>query len=82
MTNPETVPVASDSSNEETPLLKIRNLEVGFETQRGLVPAVRGVDLTLYQGQSLAIVGESGSGKSTTAQAVIGLLPGAGKVSG
>ena len=82
MTNPETVPVAADSSNEETPLLKIRNLEVGFETQRGLVPAVRGVDLTLYQGQSLAIVGESGSGKSTTAQAVIGLLPGAGKVSG
>lgn len=82
MTNPETIPVASDSSNEETPLLKIRNLEVGFETQRGLVPAVRGVDLTLYQGQSLAIVGESGSGKSTTAQAVIGLLPGAGKVSG
>ncbi|MBH0054634.1 MULTISPECIES: ABC transporter ATP-binding protein [unclassified Salinibacterium] len=82
MTNPETVSVSSDSSNEETPLLKIRNLEVGFETQRGLVPAVRGVDLTLYQGQTLAIVGESGSGKSTTAQAVIGLLPGAGKVSG
>lgn len=82
MTNPETVPVMSDSSNEETPLLKIRNLEVGFETQRGLVPAVRGIDLTLYQGQSLAIVGESGSGKSTTAQAVIGLLPGTGKVSG
>ncbi|MBH0010089.1 ABC transporter ATP-binding protein [Salinibacterium sp. SWN1162] len=82
MTNPETVPVSPESSNEEVPLLKIRNLEVGFETQRGLVPAVRGVDLTLYQGQSLAIVGESGSGKSTTAQAVIGLLPGAGKVSG
>lgn len=82
MTNPETVPVSAESSNEETPLLKIRNLEVGFETQRGLVPAVRGIDLTLYQGQSLAIVGESGSGKSTTAQAVIGLLPGTGKVSG
>ncbi|MEH6780587.1 MAG: ATP-binding cassette domain-containing protein, partial [Rhodoglobus sp.] len=82
MTHPETVPVSAESSNEETPLLKIRNLEVGFETQRGLVPAVRGIDLTLYQGQSLAIVGESGSGKSTTAQAVIGLLPGTGKVSG
>src|SRR5664279_3188227 len=80
MTNPETVPVASQSSTEEIPLLKIRGLEVGFETQRGVVPAVRGIDLTLYQGQSLAIVGESGSGKSTTAQAIIGLLPGTGKV--
>ena len=82
MTNPETVPVTSQSSTEETPLLKIRGLEVGFETQRGVVPAVRGIDLTLYQGQSLAIVGESGSGKSTTAQAIIGLLPGTGKVLG
>ena len=82
MTNPETVPVTSTSSKEETPLLKIRGLEVGFETQRGVVHAVRGIDLTLYQGQSLAIVGESGSGKSTTAQAVIGLLPGTGKVLG
>lgn len=82
MTNPETVPVTPQSSTEEVPLLKIRGLEVGFETQRGVVPAVRGIDLTLYQGQSLAIVGESGSGKSTTAQAVIGLLPGTGKVLG
>lgn len=82
MTNPQTVPVTSGSSSEDTPLLKIRGLEVGFETQRGVVQAVRGIDLTLYQGQSLAIVGESGSGKSTTAQAVIGLLPGTGKVLG
>lgn len=68
--------------NDEQPLLQIRNLEVGFQTQRGLVPAVRGVDLTLYAGQTLAIVGESGSGKTTTAQAIIDLLPGAGKVTG
>jgi peptide/nickel transport system ATP-binding protein len=75
-------PVIPDASSTETPLLQIRNLEVGFRTQRGLVPAVRGVDLTLYQGQTLAIVGESGSGKSTTAQAIIDLLPGTGKVTG
>ena len=68
--------------NGEQPLLQIRNLEVGFQTQRGLVPAVRGVDLTLYAGQTLAIVGESGSGKTTTAQSIIDLLPGAGKVTG
>jgi peptide/nickel transport system ATP-binding protein len=82
MTNPKIVPVTTNSSSDEIPLLKIRGLEVGFETQRGVIPAVRGIDLTLYQGQTLAIVGESGSGKSTTAQAVIGLLPGTGKVVG
>jgi peptide/nickel transport system ATP-binding protein len=69
-------------SRGEQPLLQIRNLEVGFQTQRGIVPAVRGVDLTLYAGQTLAIVGESGSGKTTTAQSIIDLLPGAGKVTG
>ena len=70
------------TENDGQPLLQIRNLEVGFQTQRGLVPAVRGVDLTLYAGQTLAIVGESGSGKTTTAQSIIDLLPGAGKVTG
>jgi peptide/nickel transport system ATP-binding protein len=76
----ETMGATINSSDE--PLLQIRNLEVGFQTQRGLVPAVRGVDLTLYAGQTLAIVGESGSGKTTTAQSVIDLLPGTGKVTG
>ncbi|MCY7289806.1 MAG: ATP-binding cassette domain-containing protein, partial [Cryobacterium sp.] len=62
-TNSETVSNAMTDPNE--PLLQIRDLEVGFQTQRGLVPAVRGVNLSLYAGQTLAIVGESGSGKTT-----------------
>ncbi|MGR0219605.1 dipeptide ABC transporter ATP-binding protein [Agromyces sp. ZXT2-6] len=67
---------------EERPLLEIKDLEVAFNTQEGKVTAVDGVNLTLYRGQSLAIVGESGSGKSTTAHAIIKLLPGTGHIAG
>ena len=69
-------------SDDANPLLKITDLEVTFTTSTGVVPAVRGANLTIYPGQTVAIVGESGSGKSTTAAAVIGLLPGTGKVTG
>ncbi len=80
MTQLVTKTVTSMDTSDTAPLLQIRDLEVGFQTQRGVVPAVRGVSLTLYAGQTLAIVGESGSGKTTTAQAIINLLPGNGKV--
>ena len=68
--------------DDANPLLKITDLEVTFTTSTGVVPAVRGANLTIYPGQTVAIVGESGSGKSSTAAAVIGLLPGTGKVTG
>ncbi|MFD7843245.1 dipeptide ABC transporter ATP-binding protein [Nocardia sp. NPDC059764] len=62
------------------PLLDIRDLRVCFGSGENRVEAVRGANLTVYPGQTVAIVGESGSGKSTTAHAVIGLLPGGGRV--
>lgn len=68
--------------DDAEPLLKLKDLEVTFTTSTGKVPAVRGVNLTIYPGQTVAIVGESGSGKSTTASAIIGLLPGTGEVTG
>ncbi|GGK47041.1 dipeptide ABC transporter ATP-binding protein [Nocardia camponoti] len=64
------------------PLLELRDLEVSFTSDGKPVRAVCGVNLTVYPGQTVAIVGESGSGKSTTAHAIIDLLPGTGKVTG
>ena len=63
-----------------TPLLEIRGLKVAFPSTKGMVPALNGVDITLMPGKTLAIVGESGSGKSTTAHAIINLLPGHGQI--
>lgn len=66
----------------DEPLLEIRDLNVDFTVDGRTSPAVRGVNLSVYPGQTVAIVGESGSGKSTTAHAIIDLLPGTGKVTG
>jgi len=64
------------------PLLVVEGLDVTFGSGPTRVHALRGVDLTVYPGRTVAVVGESGSGKSTLAQAIIGLLPGTGRVTG
>ncbi len=65
------------------PLLSIRDLRTYFHSEQGLIRAVDGVDLDVYQGEILGIVGESGSGKTMTVFSILGLVPAApGIVSG
>lgn len=63
------------------PLIVVEDLHVTFPTERGDVPAVRGVDLVVAAGETVGIVGESGSGKSTLARSIVGLVtPGQGSI--
>jgi oligopeptide transport system ATP-binding protein len=60
--------------------LSIQDLVVHFETNAGMVQAVRGISFDLHEGETLAIVGESGSGKSVTSRSIIGILSGNARV--
>ncbi|MER7455310.1 ABC transporter ATP-binding protein [Nocardia beijingensis] len=67
-------------SEGDRPLLEITDLNVSFTADGKPAPAVLDVSLSVYPGQTVAIVGESGSGKSTTAHAIMDLLPGTGRI--
>jgi branched-chain amino acid transport system ATP-binding protein len=70
-------PSASTTESAE-PLLAIENLTVRY----GLATAVRDLNLSVQQGQALALLGVNGSGKSTVARAISGLVPAAaGRIS-
>lgn len=58
---------------ERKHILKIRDLSVSFRTANGIVKAVRGLNMDVYKGETVAIVGESGSGKSVTVKEVMGI---------
>ena len=62
------------------PLLDVRDLTVEFATRRGIVQAVKSVNISLAKGETLGIVGESGSGKSVTSYAVMRILDRAGSI--
>ncbi|MDR7160476.1 ABC transporter ATP-binding protein [Arthrobacter sp. BE255] len=63
-------------------VLSVRDLNVRFNSENGVVHAVRGVDFDLMPGKTLGIVGESGSGKSVTSLAIMGLLPPTAEIAG
>ena len=64
------------------PLLSIRDLTVEFPTRKGTLTALDRVSFDIHAGEVLGVVGESGAGKSMTGAAIIGLLPGRGRVAG
>ena len=55
-------------------VLSVRDLDITFKTTAGQVHAIRGVNIDLYKGETVALVGESGSGKSVTMKAAMGIL--------
>ena len=57
------------------PVLELKDLAVSFRTPKGEVEAVRGVDLTVNEGEILCLVGESGCGKTVLCRSVMHLLP-------
>jgi oligopeptide transport system ATP-binding protein len=73
-TETRTDQVESQYVPEDGRLLEVEDLHVEFHTEEGTAHAINGVNLTLDQGETLAILGESGSGKSVTAQAIMGIL--------
>ncbi len=65
-----------------THLLDLRDVSVTYRTSEGLLPAVRGVDLTVGPGEVVGLAGESGCGKSTLVSTVLRLQPTGAKVTG
>lgn len=68
-------------------ILEIQDLSISFlqyagRTKRKELPVISNLNVSVHEGEIVAIVGSSGSGKSLLAHAVLGLLPGNAKVSG
>ena len=68
--------------NNNNNVLEIRGLNSYFFTEKGVVPAVDGLDLDIPKGKIIGLVGESGCGKSMTAKSIMGLLKDPGRVAG
>jgi peptide/nickel transport system ATP-binding protein len=67
---------------ERKPLIEINGLRTQFLLQEGTVTALDGIDLTIYENESVGIVGETGCGKSMTAFSILRLVPPPGSITG
>ncbi|MQB12259.1 ABC transporter ATP-binding protein [Agrobacterium sp. ICMP 6402] len=73
---------AASATDSSKPLLNVQDLKVSFPGPQGPVNIVRGLNYSIPRGETLGIVGESGCGKTMTSLALLGLVAGAGTVSG
>lgn len=80
MSTPKTATAGSRSKTASEPVLEISNLQVAFHTAAGPLKALRGVDLSVNEGEIVALVGESGSGKTLTGLSVMRLIDPPGEI--
>jgi peptide/nickel transport system ATP-binding protein/oligopeptide transport system ATP-binding protein len=67
-------------TSERKPIIEIKGLRTQFILREGAVTALDGIDLTIYENESVGIVGETGCGKSMTAFSILRLVPNPGKI--
>ena len=67
---------------EEKLLIETKDLKIHFSIDEGLLKAVDGVDIKIFEGKTLGLVGESGCGKSVTSQSLLRIVPSPGTVKG
>jgi peptide/nickel transport system ATP-binding protein len=70
----------TERRQDAPPVLKVRDLRVYYETPKGDVLAVDGIDFDLFEGETLGLVGESGCGKSTAAMGILQLITPPGRI--
>jgi len=73
--------MTNSPSNAPEATLSIRNLSISYRAARGMVRAVRSINLEVKPGEALALIGESGSGKTTLGLSMVRLLPNTAQIS-